>query len=152
MVVFCLVGFFGDCKSTVNSDLHRFVPFQEYTLIWTVMPRQSVKVFEFLIFDKLTCRSKMLFLCVALAVLMWCPSPAITKLAESWRLRCHAKKGKQKTPSQPTFAACEVNKGYEFRSSPCKVMAKETVYVVPEHARIQGEWKIKIKFVNNFWF
>ena len=61
------------------------------------------------------------------------------KLVEGWRLKCHAKKGKQKPPSQPTFAVFEVNKGYEFHSSLCKVMAKETVYVVPHHAKIQGE-------------
>lgn len=30
---FCLIWFFGDCKSRVNSDLHRFVPFQGYTLM-----------------------------------------------------------------------------------------------------------------------
>lgn len=28
-------------------------------------------------------------------------------------------------------------------------MAEETVHIVDDHAKIQGEWKIKIKFVNN---
>lgn len=62
--------FLSDCKSRVNSDLHRFVLFQGYTLIQTVMPKQNGKVFECLIFNKFFCRSKMLFLCIVLVVLI----------------------------------------------------------------------------------
>jgi len=58
---------------------------------------------------------------------------------ESWKLKCDAKKGKQKTLSQTTFAASKVNQGYEFRNGLCKVMAKGTVYVVYDHDKIQHE-------------
>lgn len=65
---------------------------------------------------------------------------------ESWKLKCDAKKDKQKTLSQPTFVSFKVNKLYKFHSGLFKVLAEETVY---DHAKFRVRGK-KIKFMTNF--